>query len=70
MVEIKELYAQIYKKTLADDIKEHFKDEEIRNILLALIKGMSSPFTTNLLYQFQSNWQSHPMISLYHYQIL
>ena len=55
MVEIKELYAQTYKKTLADDIKEHFKDEEIRNILLALIKGMSSPFTTNLLYQFQTN---------------
>ena len=42
MVEIKELYAQTYKKSLADDIKEHFKEEDVRNILLALIKGTSS----------------------------
>ena len=43
MVEIKELYAQTYKKTLADDIKEHYKEEDVRNILLALIKGKSFP---------------------------
>lgn len=48
MVEVKELYAQTYKKTLADDIKELFKDEDVRNVLLALIKGMSSPLVINL----------------------
>ncbi len=40
MVEIKEQYEHMYKKTLADDIKEHFKEEDVRNILLGLIKGM------------------------------
>jgi hypoxanthine-guanine phosphoribosyltransferase len=39
MVEIKEQYKQTYEKTLADDIKEQFKEEDIKNILLALIKG-------------------------------
>ena len=39
MVEIKEQYKQTYEKTLADDIKEHFKEEDIKNLLLALIKG-------------------------------
>ena len=39
MIEIKEQYEQTHKKTLADDIKEHFKEEDVRNILLALIKG-------------------------------
>ncbi|XP_028396288.1 uncharacterized protein LOC114520254 isoform X2 [Dendronephthya gigantea] len=38
MVEIKESYEKTYKKTLADDIKEHFKEEDVRNILLGLIK--------------------------------
>ena len=45
MVEIKVQYEQTYKKTLADDIKEHFNEEDVRNILLALIKGM--PFVFN-----------------------
>ena len=40
MIEIKQQYEQTYKKTLADDIKEHFTEEDVRNILLALIKGM------------------------------
>lgn len=40
MVEIKEQYSQTYKKTLADDIKENFEDEVVRNILLSLIKGI------------------------------
>lgn len=44
MVEIKEQYVQAHKKTLADDIKEHFKEEDVRKTLLALIKGMSFVF--------------------------
>ena len=63
MVEIKELYAQTYKKTLADDIKEHFK-EDVRNILLALINGKSSPAKLdNSHCHSQSNLQCYMMIS-------
>ena len=38
MVEIKELYQKDNLRSLADDIREHYTDD-VKNILLALIKG-------------------------------
>ena len=41
MVEIKELYQKMNLRSLADDIREHYTDD-VKNILLALIKGKQS----------------------------
>ena len=39
MVEMKELYKETHKVTLADDIRKHYTGDA-KNILLALIKGI------------------------------
>jgi hypothetical protein len=41
MVEIKELYQKNNLTSLADDIRKHYS-EDVKNILLALIKGKQS----------------------------
>lgn len=41
MVEIKELYQKDNLRSLADDIREYYTDD-VKNILLALIKGSQS----------------------------
>jgi hypothetical protein len=39
MVEIKEVYSKTHQRSLADDIHAHCKEEDLRDILLSLIKG-------------------------------
>ena len=42
MVEIKEVYFKTYQRSLADDIHAHCTEEDLRDILLSLIKGNNS----------------------------
>ena len=59
MVEIKELYQKDNLRSLADDIREHYTDD-VKNILLALIKGTQS----NLLVQlYLLEWQFFVFLS-------
>lgn len=39
MVEIKEVYCKMYQRSLADDMHKYCTEEDLRNILLSLIKG-------------------------------
>ena len=55
MVEIKEVYFKTYQRSLADDIHTHCTEEDLRDILLSLIKGNISL----LVYYFCLEKKSH-----------
>ncbi len=39
MVEIKDVYSKTYQRSLADDIHNYCAEEDLRDILMSLIKG-------------------------------
>ena len=41
MVEIKDVYSNTYQSSLADDIHKYCVEEDLKNILLSFIKGIT-----------------------------
>ena len=39
MVEIKEVYSKMHQRSLADDVHQYCTEDDVKNILLSLIKG-------------------------------